>query len=323
MTTEKRNDEIDLIEVLQKIGNGIVNLFNSFLNLLYKILLFFIRRAILIGVILVLCIGFGIFKYKTSPSYHSSTLEAYSNAMSSLDMINYINNLHELFVEKNISGLQSKLGINEEVLDEIKDVKAYKVVDFDMDGIPDLIDFDEKYQTSDSTISRSRFAIKVEVFNQETFPVIQESILSFIDQNKYIKERNTIRKRQLTELISKLNLEISSLDSLKKKEYFTKKEEAKTQAGQILVMNETETQLYHPQIIALYKEKQRLEETLELRTEPITIIQDFSTLSVIENNLMSYLKFWGIVGIIFGILFSIFIENFKGIKKLISDSKKK
>lgn len=322
MTTEKRNDEIDLIEVFQKIGNAIVKLFNSFLFLLYRILLFFIRRAILIGVILILCLTFGVFKYKTSPSYYSSTLEAYSNAMSSIDMINYVNNLHELFLEDNTIGLQNKLGISEDKLEEIKDVKAYKVVDFDMDGIPDLIDFEEDYETSDSIISRNRFAVKVEVFNQESFPIIQESILSFIDQNKYIKERNTIRKRQLNELITKLDFEISSLDSLKKKEYFTKEEEAKTQTGQILVMNEIETQLYHPQIIALYKEKQRLEETLELRTEPITIIQDFSTLSVTENNLMFYIKFWGPVGLFLGILIATLIETRKIITKAISDSKK-
>ena len=87
MTTEKRNDEIDLIEVFQKLGNGIVNLFNKFLNLVYQILLFFIRRAILIGIVIILALGYGYIKYKTSPRFYSSSLEAYSNAMASLDMI--------------------------------------------------------------------------------------------------------------------------------------------------------------------------------------------------------------------------------------------
>jgi uncharacterized protein (DUF2344 family) len=322
MTTEKRNDEIDLIEVFQKLGNGIVKLFNRFIHLIYQILLFFIRRAILIGIIIIIGLSIGFYKYKTSPSFYSSTLEAHSNAMSSIDMINYINNLHVLFSTNNTESLQSKIGINKEELEKIKDVKAFKVVDFNMDGIPDLIDFDEKYETSDSTISRSRFVIKVEVFDQETFPAIQQGILDFINQNQYIKNRNSIRKLQLNDLISKLDYEISALDSLQKSEYFTKKEEPNTKAGQILIMNEKVTQLYHPQIMALYKEKQGLEETLDLRTEHITIIQDFSTLSVIENNLMTYIKFWGIIGIVLGILFSIFIENRKSIGRLISDSKK-
>ena len=324
MSTEQRNDEIDLIEVFQKIGNGIVNIFNWFVNLLYQILLFFIRRAILIGVIVLIGLAIGFLRFKSTPRYYSSSLEAYSNAMSSLDMISYVNNINELFAEGNIDGLVEKLSVDSVTLSDVKNVKAYKVIDLNKDGITDLVDYDEKYQTSDTTISRNRFVVKVEVFDQMVFPVIQESILKYIEDNKYIHDLNTIRKKQLIELIAKLDSEISTLDSLKKTEYFKKSDDQlKTQAGQLLVMNEKTTQLYHPQIISLYKEKQGLEQQLELRTDPITIIQDFSALSVVENNLMSYLKRYGIMAIVLGILLAVFIENVKGIRKLISDSKKK
>ncbi len=320
MTTEKRNDEIDLIEVFQKMGNGIKNLLNSFLNLLYSILLFFIRKSIIIFVIIVLGLIYGFFQYKTSPRYYSSSIEAYSNAISSIDMINYINNIHELFKENNNVGLQSKLELDPLLLKKIKDVKAFKVIDFNDDGVTDLIDYNEKYLTSDTIVSETRFVVKVEVFDPQIFPVIQESIFNYINQNSYINKLNSIRKAQLQELILKLNTEVASLDSLKKVEYFTT-EKLKPQAGQLLVMNEKETQLYHEQIISLYKQKQALERTLELRTEPITIIQDFSALSTIENKLMKYFKFYGIVGLILGIFISIIIENFKGILKIIRESK--
>jgi len=323
MTTEKRNDEIDLIELFQKMGNGLINLANKFLNVLYTIFLFLIRRSILIGAIIIITLAFGYFQYKTSPRYYSSSLEAYSNAMSSIDMINYVNNINKLFLEDNNEGLQSKLGLDPLLLEKIKGAKAFKVIDINKDGITDLVDYHDRYLTSDSVVSHSRFVIKVEVYSQTVFPLIQTKILNYIDQNQYIKDRNTLRKEQLSALIQKLDNEISSLDSLKKSEYFTKENRTKTQAGQILVMNETETQLYHGQIMTLYREKQGFEETLTLRTDPITVIQDFSSLSVIENNLMSYFKFWGILGLVLSILLSIFIENLKGIKRIISDSRKK
>jgi len=324
MTEERKNDEIDLIEVFQKIGTGIKNAYTWFLDILYKILLFFIRRAFLIGATLIIILAFGYYKYKSSPRYYSSTLEAHSNAMASLDMINYLNNINELFVEDNLDALKSKLDMNEQELDKIKGAKAYKVIDLNKDGLTDIIDFDEKYASSDSVVSRSRFVIKVEVFDETVFPVIQTSILNYIDQNKYINELNGIRKRQLNDLISKLDDEISSLDSLKKYEYFKKEnDQLKTQSGQLLVMNEKETQLYHTQIISLYKEQQNLEQQLELRTDPITIIQDFSSLSVVENNLMFYLKKYFIIGLVLAVLISILVENWKGIRKVIADSKKK
>ena len=43
---EKRNDEIDLIEVFQKMGDAVKKLFMGLVNFLYQILLFLIRRAV-------------------------------------------------------------------------------------------------------------------------------------------------------------------------------------------------------------------------------------------------------------------------------------
>jgi len=319
-TEEKRNDEIDLIEVFQKMGNALKNLFMGIINFLYQILLFLIRRTILIGIIIILFVAFGVFKYKTSPTFYSSTLEAYSNAMSSIDMINYVNNINELFVEDDINALESKLGIDSVNLEKIKKVKAYKVIDKNKDGITDLVDYDEKYETSDSMISRSRFVIKVEVFDQTVFPVIQQSILDYIGRNVYISELNSIRKRQLKALINKLDGEISMLDSLKKFEYFKDQDQLTPQSGQILVMNEKETQLYHGQIISLYRERLDLEERLEIRTDPITIIQDFSALAVTENTLFTYLKKYGILGIVFGILIAFIYEKWPVVRRVVRDS---
>jgi len=95
---EKRNDEIDLIEVFQKMGDAVKKLFMGLVNFLYQILLFLIRRAVLIGIIVIVFVAFGVFMYKISPIYYSSTLNAYSNALSSITMINYINHINELFI---------------------------------------------------------------------------------------------------------------------------------------------------------------------------------------------------------------------------------
>ena len=323
MTTERKNDEIDLIEVFQKIGTGIKNLFNWFINLLYNILLFFIRKAILIIIMMIIFLSFGYYKYKTSPRFYSSSIEAYSNAISSIDMINYVNNIHELFRTNNTVVLQSKLNVEQEELKKIKNVKAYKVIDLNRDGVSDEIDYFEKYSTADTLVSENRFVVKVEVFDPAIFPIIQASILSYIDKNKYINELNTVRKKQLNELIVKLDEEINALDSLKKTEYFKINKSLEPQSGQLLVMNEKETKLYHDQIISLYKQKQDLEQTLELRTEPITIIQDFSALTTIENDLMTYVKTYGIMGLVISILISFITEKRKEILKIISDSRNK
>ena len=325
MTTEKRNDEIDLIELFQKMGSGIKNMvvvfFTFLLNFLYQILLFFIRRAIFIGIVTILIVSLGVLRYKTTPQYYSSTLEAYSNAMPSLDMISYVNNINELFLDKNIEAIHNKLGFSYEDIENIKTIKAFKVIDFNKDGIPDEIDYRERYKSRDTIVSHIRFVIRAEVLNPELIPLIQEKILAYINQNKYVIELNTVRKLQLEELIDKYESEIASLDSLKKTEYFTKEDKLSTQGGQLLLLNEKETQLYHDKILSMYKQKQEFEKTLKLRLEPITIIQDFSDLTKMEVKLINYVKFYGIAGILLGILFAFVYEKFSIIQKVIKDSK--
>jgi hypothetical protein len=322
MSTDKRNDEIDLIEVFQKFTSWMNQITVKFFNFLYSIFLFFVRRSILISIVLAIGLIIGFYQFKTSQRFYSSSLEAYSNAMSSIDMINYINNIHELFYADNNEGLEQQLDIDEDVLGMIKDVKAFKVIDVNNDDIADFIDFDESYETSDTTISKNRFVIKVEVYDQTVFPIIQKSILNYIGKNQYINNLKVIREKQLNQLIAKLNEEIISLESLKNAEYFEKKEKLEPQAGQLLVMNERQTQLYHEQIISLYIQKQELEKTLQLRTEAITVIQEFSSLSKVENDLISYIKSYGILFFILGTFVSFLIENIKGIKNIISDSKR-
>lgn len=321
VTEEKRNDEIDLIELFQKMGNGIKRMFLALLNFLYQVLLFFIRKAIFIGIITVIFLSLGIIFYKISPRYYSSTMEAYSNAMSSIDMINYVNNINELFLDKNTEEIQVKLGLSANEVEKIKTIKAFKTIDYNEDGVPDLTDFNEKYKTSDTIVSPSRFVIKAEILAPEIIPLIQAKIIDYINNNKYITELNTVRKQQLNELISKYDTEILILDSLKKTEYFASEEKVKTQAGQLLVLNEKETQLYHEKIITMYKQKQEIERTLKLRLEPVTVIQGFSDLSKIENKITSYLIKFGLIGIAFGIFLAFVREKFDVIKKVIEDSK--
>jgi hypothetical protein len=315
------NDEIDLLELFQKMGNAIKNGFMALVQFIYQIILFLVRKSVFIGIVVILGLIWGGIKYKTSPRYYSSRLEAYSNTLSSIDMINYINNIHELFAQKNIENLESKLGTTEETLKNVKDVQAFKVMDFNDDGITDEIDFNNEYSTADTTVSDTRFVVKVEVFDQEVFPVIQNRIISYIGQNTYINEMNQVRKRQLHELIAQLGSEITMLDSLKREEYFKKEDKMEPQQGQLLVMNEKETQLYHPQLLSLYKEKQELEEQLELRMDPITIIQDFSALSITENNLMTYLKKYGVLALVLSIVIGLLWELRPYIRRMITDAK--
>ena len=317
------HDEIDLFELMQRVRNSIRRIFNYILNLAYKILLFLIRRYVLIGIITIIFIAFGVFRYKTTPRLYSSSMEAISNAMPSIDMINYINNINTLFENDDKEGVQNLLGFSKDEIDEIISLKAYKVLDYNKDGIKDKVDFEEDFIPSDTLVSMSKLVVRIIKNTPNNDQDYQEKLINYINKNKYITDINSIRRKQLKELVIKYGTEIDILDSLQKKEYFTKKEKISTQAGQLLIMNEKDIPLYHDKIISMYKEKQNIEKTLELQLYPLTIIQDLSGSSKIENDIMSYLKLYGILGFFLSVILAIIIEKFTLIKKVINDSKVK
>ena len=323
MTTEKENnEEIDLIELFQKISSKIKSALNTITIFLYHIFLFFVRKSVLIAIIIAISIIGGVIKYKTTPRYYSSHLEAYTNTLSSIEIINYVNNLHKLIEEENKSDVSDKLKLSEKELKNIKDIQAFKIVDKNGDGITDEIDYENEYTSGDSTISRSRFVIKVEAYNKNSFQKIQPRIIDYIKQNNYINEINVVRIRQVKEMIAQMNQEIELLDSLKKEEYFSHKGELEPQKGQLLIMNQKETKLYHNEQIKLFKQKQKLDKELEIRQDPITITQDFSALTFTENTLVYYLKHYGIIGLLIGIFLSLTIETKSLIFKTIKNAKR-
>ena len=317
------HDEIDLFELMQRVRNSIRRIFNYILNLAYKILLFLIRRYVLIGIITIIFIAFGVVRYKTTTRLYSSSMEAISNAMPSIDMINYINNINTLFENDDKEGVQNLLGFSKDEIDEIISLKAYKVLDYNKDGIKDKVDFEEDFIPSDTLVSMSKLVVRIIKNTPNNDQDYQEKLINYINKNKYITDINSIRRKQLKELVIKYGTEIDILDSLQKKEYFTKKEKISTQAGQLLIMNEKDIPLYHDKIISMYKEKQNIEKTLELQLYPLTIIQDLSGSSKIENDLTSYLKLYGILGLFLSVLLAIIIEKLTLIKKVINDSKVK
>lgn len=317
-----KNDEIDLFDLMKRMGDFVKKIVNYIINLLYRLLLFFIRRSILIGIITIIFIAFGVVIYKTTPKIYSSNMEAISNAMPSIDMINYINNINTMLENDNKEGVQNTLSLTDEQMDNIIDLKAYKVLDYNKDGVTDKIDFKEDYLSEDTLVSMSKLVVRIIMNTPNNSSIYQEKLTDYINKNKYITNINFIRRKQLKELVIKYDNEINILDSLQKKEYFTKKEKIDTHAGQLLIMNEKETPLYHDKILSMYREKQNIEKTLELQLYPLTIIQDLSGSSKIENTLVTYIKFYGILGFVLSFILAIIVENTRIIRQTIKDSKK-
>ena len=318
------NDEIDLIELFHKLGQKTIGLFRWLTRSMLLIIVFFIRNFyIIIGFIIIGgFIGYGMFKL--SKEYYSSDMVIRTNTLPPADFIAYVNTIHELTKDaasaKDFSTLSRTLQIDDTVTRKIKDIQAYYIIDMRKRNGGYLVDYGRKFDLQKDTLSRlsNRVEVRVEVYNNEIFEYVKKGLYNYFNSNSYINQLNNNRMTQLRELISKTRAQINKLDSLEDVQYFQKNIMPQYKSGQIVFLNQPEVKLLHPDLIDLFKQKQSYQKELEIYKDPITIIEDFTPLSKVENSRSKYVIIWGFVFGVIGILVMFYWEQRKSIKDLIN-----
>lgn len=304
---QRPTDEIDLLELFNRIGLGIKKFSYWIIGLIKSFFLLLIRKSIWIITFSIIGGFVGYYFYNTTPRFYSSEMVARSNSMNNSVIVNSINLLNDLFENKNYNALSSYLGTSSKEAEKIRSIEAFYGIDINKDKIADFIDYDKTYNPKDTTQKRlpDVFYLRINVYDETIFSNVRDGIKKYISTNPFILQNNEVRVRQAKSMISEYQSEISKLDSLQKVQYFEVPKMQKGGNSQMIVLNEKEAKLYHNDILSLYNKKLILEKDLVLNPDPITIIQDFTQLSKAENPLIKFLKTWVIVFAILGLLSSL------------------
>jgi hypothetical protein len=322
MTTEqKHNDEIDLIELFQKMGDGIKNLFNKLISLINSFFILLIRKSLWLITFTILGAIVSYALFTGTKRYYTSEMTARSNSMNNTVVVNSINLLNDLFINNNYSGLAGNLKISEEQAKNIKSIKAYYGIDLNKDGLADFVDYKNTYNPKDTNQIRlgDVFYLQISVFDETVFPILKNSIKSYISHNPFIIENNDVRIRQSENQIQVLKGEIAKLDSLQNIQYFEIPKSQKANNNQMIVLNEKELKLYHEEKIKLNNLILAFERDLTINPDPITIIQDFTQLSKTQNPITKYIKVWVPLFFFLGLMFSLIWQYRKKIWFLIRE----
>lgn len=305
MSKNKEDQEIDLLELFQKMGKLIRNFF-------LRIVYFFFRNIWLFVLVLaVSIIAALIVKTVTKPIFRSDMI-CYTNTITSTEVVNLINNWNY------------KKSLSETELKDIKSVKAFFVLDVNRDNIWDLIE-DKSIGKDDTSIISARmskiFCVRVETSNEGTLvdKSMKHKILSFLETDIRVSQMNQIRVEQEKNMIKEIEKEIKDLDSLKRLQYFTKN--STNGMKDLTILNEKEQLLFHNDLIGLYKQKQIFERNLFLFQKSFEVIQDFSIPRMEENSLKNILKSFTLNGFIIGLLLIFLWDRRLKIKELVKKSK--
>jgi uncharacterized protein involved in exopolysaccharide biosynthesis len=272
---DPRRDEIDLLAILLQAVRVIRSNF-------WLILLFFVLGTAL---------GFG---------YYNSVRKVFENKMivsSKIMTESYskklVDNLNQYIREGNRKALASQLGITEQTALELGYIKIESP-------------YSNEGEIS-KEIDRTYFVITVEVFSQDILPDLQKGLISYFENNEYVKVRVNQNREFLKTVIAKIDQEIKDLESLKAKIY-----------NGDFFQNSKNGVMFDPtvvntKIIDLTREKIKYQNDLEL-VNSVQLLEGFTRFDKPVKPLLSLSL---VAGSSIGILLVIIFLAFKSIRKLL------
>lgn len=273
--TDARKDEIDLVALVLQAVRAIRSNF-------WLILLFFVLGTAL---------GFGY--YYSSRKVFENKMIVSSKIMTESYSKKLVDNLNQYIREGNRAALASQLSITEQTAREIGYIKIESP-------------YSNEGEIS-KEIDRVHFVITVDVFSQDILPDLQKGLISYFENNEYVKIRVNQNREFLKTVIAKIDQEIKDLEGLKAKIY----------SGD-LFQNSKNGVMFDPtvvntKIIDLTREKIKYQNDLEL-VNSVQLLEGFTRFDKPVKPLLSLSL---AAGSSMGILLVVIFLVFKSVRKLL------
>lgn len=319
-----RNDEIDLLDLSKRMGRTLSYWGRTVGRAFLISIVFLLKRWLPLGISMVAGIGVSFYlKTTTEPSFTSDMVlrNNTDKIVYNADMISCINRLHTICKESNYTALAKALSFQPDSVKNIKDISAFWIIDRKNDGIPDEVDYTNSHDVYDTINLRmpDRFDIRVKIVSPspQELILLQNGIISFINNDSLFKQRNQLRLRQNRELLARLDYDILQLDSLQKVKYFEETRSHKPQTGgQFVFLQDQKTQLVYPDIYALYSKKQELESERDLYPGIVTVLSDFNLPVRPDYGTLYYSRHFIPLFLLITVIILIFIANRKKLKEV-------
>lgn len=314
-----REDEIDLLDLFRRMGNTIRKWLNALSIGILISIVFLFRKALWLSYSLIIGIAISLLIKSQAEKVYSSEMTIRSNTVPNSDMITYINRLHTFSLEGDSSSLSNALSLSPDESQNVLDIQAFWAIDLAADGVPDKVDYKDNYDPTDTINIRmkDRLVVRVKLVDNKGFSPLTQKIIGYVNKNELFQQKNRVRITQFNEIRDRLIYDINQLDSLQKVKYFEEtRSRQPNSGGQMIFLQEQNTQLIYSDIYNLYTRKQSIDSELELYQDVVTLLNDFTQPARPTNGLPFYGKL--IIPLLFGItlILLILLENRKKIAEI-------
>jgi hypothetical protein len=278
-TNNNSNEEIDLLDLFRRMGRAATRMFRALGRGCLISAVFLLRRWIPLTLSVFIGVGAAFALKYVIPSSYTSDMVLRINAGNAGDLINYVNRLHIFCKENNYPALSVATSVPEKEIKNINDISAFWIIDKGNDRVPDQVDYSDNHNIYDTLNVRmqDRLDIRVKINVPQELNKVGSGIIGFINSDSLFQHKNRVRLMQNQEMLKRINYDIQQLDSLQKFKYF---EETKNMlpknGGQMVFLQEHNTQLIYPDIHSLYIRKQAIEADITLYKDITTTLSEFT-----------------------------------------------
>jgi hypothetical protein len=277
----EQNDEIDLLALFAKI---VIILRNNLKSLIL---------AFIIGTVV------GLIYYQLAPKQYKSKMILESGILATSYSDEITESLDNLILENNTKMLAERLNLS---VEEAAEIDKIEIENFKKEKEPK--DKDEP----------TTFIVTVKVRDKGILLKLQAGIINYISNNEFVKIRVKQHQKLYKTMIEKIDVEINSLDSLKRRLFMGQPIYSKT--SEMLLVDPTNI---YSKIIDLNREKLNLQNSLEL-VNSIQLVEGFTLFDKPDSPRLSLslaagaFLGWVCVGIILG---------WKSLRKIVELSEEK
>ena len=197
---DKKHEDLDLIFVLKTMKNGIFGIIGG----LQSILNFTLKKALGLALFAALGVTLSLGYFFVRKPYYTSEFSVSHVRFENDYCAEMLNNLNSYIHESTENtDLAEKLKIDPKTSKEVKSI-AYKTLNQNI-----------AKRFADSLSVILPFKVELEVYDNSVLPVLQTSILNYLESNEYALKIKEAEKQSLDNIEIRLNKEIKEIDSLK------------------------------------------------------------------------------------------------------------
>jgi len=168
------------------------------INIVERAFLFFRRYRSTFLVAVIAGIALGCLRYYTSGKMYKSRLILHSSFLTNLEEIEIINYWNELLKRNEYAALAQSFNCDEKMLHSVVSIEGSEIL--------------KNYSASNP----NGFYIDARIKDNAVLPGLQKALVYGLNNTEYVKQRLSMRKKDLETLIDKVTAEIQKLDSVKK-----------------------------------------------------------------------------------------------------------